>query len=122
MHPERDSDGVPHPIRYALLEHASDEANLWELPWSLSVSQVEVHPRRTMEEVRPWLVELLSDGHLGMWLESDGHVVALDLDEALAAIAEDENWDPKSAHGVYLLHTTESGDAEFRIERTAAGS
>jgi hypothetical protein len=113
---------VSHPIRYAILDHASDEANLWELPWSLSVSGVEVHPRRTMDEVRPWLVELLREGHVEMWLESDGNVVELDLDDALAATAQDDNWDPKSAHEVYLLHTTESGDAEFLLERKAAES
>ncbi len=44
---------MTNPIRYAILDDASDEANLWELPWNaINENGVEIHPRRTVEEVR----------------------------------------------------------------------
>jgi hypothetical protein len=108
---------VTDAIRYAILDHASDEAYLWELPWSLSTGGVEIHPRRTVEEVRAHLADLLREGHVEMVCDGDPQATQLSLDEALAAAADDANWDPASARAVYLVTTTPSGDTEYVAAR-----
>jgi hypothetical protein len=112
---------VTNPIRYAILDDASDEANLWELPWNaINENGVEIHPRRTVEEVRPWLIDLVRDGHVVIFRMDEPDAPNLELDEALAVIADEDNWDPARAQTVYGVITTESGDREHELERNAA--
>src|SRR3954451_6645140 len=108
---------MPNAIRYAILDHAGDDAMLWELPWPLSQSvggeTVELHPRWTVDEVRPVLVDLLREGHVELYRfgEADGPTLA--LEESIAAVASDANWDPAMAETAYCVITTESGDREY---------
>ena len=111
---------MPNAIRYAILDHAGDDANLWELPWSLSDhvggGTVEIHPPRTVDEVRPHLIDLVREGHVELYRMNDPRGPKLSLDEALAVVADDTNWYPPT-ETAYCVITTDSGDREYEIER-----
>jgi hypothetical protein len=112
------------PIRYALLDHASDDAALWELPLALHQTvdsgMMEIHPRRPVEQVMPHLLDLLREGHVEMYPYDDPDGPSLSLDDALAAASDPSNWDPAAAKLRCGVITTESGDDEYEAERNAA--
>jgi hypothetical protein len=78
---------MPRSIRYAILDMASEDTLLYHLPWALSVEGAELHPRRTVAEVKPHLVALLREGHVEMYRLDEGAQPFLTLDDALAAVA-----------------------------------
>jgi hypothetical protein len=114
---------VPTSDRYALLDHASDEAFLWDLTSALTSDGIEVHQRATIDQRRPHLEELLQAGHLQLIEVTDPQQRLLDLNEALQVIADDRHWiAPRKGEGatvIYAIVTTESGDREFRREYDA---
>jgi hypothetical protein len=121
---------MANPIRFALLDHATDEARLWELTYALSEGRggkvVEVHPKITIAEARPWLTELLSEGHVEVYEEhaSEGSQ-PLGLAAAFAVVNDDANWvPPESDDGrvTYSVLTTHTGDDEYTNERDACES
>jgi hypothetical protein len=115
---------MANPVRYAILDSATDSSPLWELPWPLSHATdegpVEIHPRRTMKEIRPVLVELLREGHVEIYPYREPEASALPLDDALAAISVDANWNPETTQEDYGVTLTESGERELRGEREEA--
>jgi hypothetical protein len=120
---------MPNRIRYAILDHAGDDAPLWELTWGLSVGEgrklVEVHPPMTVAEARPWLDELLRDGHVKMYdWDAPDDSQPLDLEAALSIINDDANWEPRESRDrvAYSVQTTESGEEEYKKEHAAHAS
>jgi hypothetical protein len=115
---------VSSPIRYAILDHASDDCPLWEISWGLQQSidghLVEIHPRLPVQEVMPHLLDLLREGHVEVYRYDEPQEPSLSLEHALAVTADAANWDPATAKPPYGVVTTESGDREFRIEYEAA--
>jgi hypothetical protein len=111
-------------IRYAVLDHAGDDAALWELPLALHQDVddrlIEAHPRRTVEQVMPHLLDLLREGHVEMYPYDDPNRTRLSLEVALAAASDPSNWDPAAAKLRCGVITTESGDDEYETERDAA--
>ena len=75
---------MPHPIRYAILDAATDQPALWHLTYAQHVviggDSVEVHPPRTVEEVRPHLADLLREGHIEVFPFRDPESPHLPLD------------------------------------------
>ena len=124
MTPERGGRRKPHPIRYAILDHASDEASLWELPWQLidhiDGRDVERHTPRTVTEVLPHLLDLIREGHVEIFRLADSQGPSLPLAEALAVASDEANWDPSTATDHYGVITTESGNRECETEHNAA--
>lgn len=111
-------------LRSCHADHASDDAMLWELPWSVSHvtdgHEVEIHPQRSVDEIRPQLLDLLRDGHVEIYPTGDPPGLRLSLDEALAVVADDRNWTPGTGHpAYYCVITTETGDREYEVERAA---
>ena len=86
------SETVATSHRWALLDHASDDAFLWEMTFGLRSNGVEVHQGATIEERRPHLEELLRAGHVELYEVTDPQYRSLDFDEALKVIADDRNW------------------------------
>jgi hypothetical protein len=115
---------MAHPIRYAVLDHASDDAALWELPLALHQSvdgrMKEVHHRREVQHVMPHLLDLLREGHVEMYQYDEPNGPTLALDDAIAFASDSSNWDPATATVRCGVITTESGDDEYEIERDAA--
>jgi hypothetical protein len=111
-------------MRYAILDHATDDAALWELAWSLSQfingRDVVIHPRRPVSEVLLHLLDLLREGHVEIYLDENPQEPSLPLEEALAVAADDANWDPASAKASYRVVATKSGDDEYENEYAAA--
>jgi hypothetical protein len=111
-------------VRYAVLDHASDDAPLWELPLAIHQAagdqMIEVHPRRTVEQVMPHLLDLLREGHVEMYPYDDPNGTCLSLEVALAAASDPSNWDPAAAKLRCGVITTQSGDDEYETERDAA--
>ncbi len=73
----------------------------------------EVHPERTIAELRPELSALLRDGYVE--LHSDAP--ALDVAAADAVVGDDTYWTVPSVSGretSYAVVLTESGDQEYR--------
>jgi hypothetical protein len=94
-----------------------------ECRWEDSV----VHPETSYEATRAVVEELTRAGHVEICaIRADRTDPTLDLDEALAAIADERNWQwpgPEGAETIYDLDITESGDAEYwRLRRAAESS
>lgn len=105
-----------NPIRYAILDHAAEDSNLWELPWPTVAGNVEIHRQRTVDEVRPWLVELIRSGHVEVYRLDDLNSPTLTERDALAVVNDDANWAPSTAEAAYGVSSTESGDRGYQIE------
>jgi hypothetical protein len=88
---------VSRTVRYGILHDAIDEAALYELTWRstshIGRQTIEHHPERTIDEVRPELVELLRQGFVEMYETTDPES-ALDLERALSVAADDASWAP----------------------------
>ena len=114
---------MTHPIRYAVLDHAADQAALWHLTDSVRTWRtdgvVEVRPPRTVDDIRPHLEDLLREGHVELFLFQEPESPALRLQEALAAVADDSNWDSETADTWYGVITTDSGVQRLRVEAQA---
>lgn len=108
-------------IHYGILDDASDDASapLWVLTWRSTTHvggrATEVHPERTIAELRPELRALLREGHVELYrLHSDSP--ALDVAAADAIVGDDAYWTVPSASGReanYAVMLTESGDGEY---------
>jgi hypothetical protein len=114
---------MPHPIRLAILDSAADEANLWEFAvadeYGHPGGEVEIHPRRTVEEVMPHLLDLLREGHVEIYHCDDPQGPTLSLEEAVTAASGEANWEPATAKAPYCLAITESGEREYAVEYEA---
>jgi hypothetical protein len=123
---------VDHAARYQLLDHATDDAPLWETRFGITTHAadgrvVEQHRERTPDELRPELQSLLRDGHVELYEMNDPEQQVLDLAGAFAVIADDLNWYSPIALGelegretIFALSLTESGGEQFRLERERA--
>jgi hypothetical protein len=115
---------VPDTVRLAILDDAFDEAPLWELQWGLEMitdgEKVQVHPLRSMDEMRPVLAELLREGHVELYRMDDPQGPTLSLDQALAAVAVDAHWQPGAIAEAYCVVITASGEDQYRVEHEAS--
>jgi hypothetical protein len=82
--------------------------------------EVQVHPSRSVAEVRPVLTELLRQGHVELYRMDDPQGPTLPLDEALAAVVDDSHWQPGAIEKAYCVVITESGEREYRVEYEAS--
>jgi hypothetical protein len=117
--------------RYAILDHAADEAALWDVPLGLSDhidgELVETHRPMTVEDLRPELEGLLRSGHVEVYEMSDPSNRLLSLADALVVIADDRNWfspltlrEDEGREIIYALVTTDAGDDELRSHISSA--
>ena len=112
---------VTDDIRYLVLDSAGDESMLWELTWGLRVidgdgNEVEVHARRSVDEVRPVLAELVSRGFVELYDFRDPPGPTLEREQAQAVIADDGYWIVQSESdkdAAYALTLTDAGEAEL---------
>ena len=123
---------MDHAARYQLLDHATDDAPLWETRMGITTHAtdervIERHQERTPDELRPELETLLRDGHVQLYEMTDPNQRVLNLTEALAVIADDHSWyspvaldEPEERETIYGLSLTESGGEQFRVERERA--
>jgi hypothetical protein len=111
---------VPGSLRYRILDYACEDSMLWSLPWPVSHAVgdelVEIHPQLTVDEVRPVLIDLLHEGHVELYRLGEERRPTLSREEALAAVADDTNWEPTKAETSYCVITTDSGDRELESE------
>lgn len=116
---------MPDATRYAILDHASGEAALWEITQGLTDirdgERKETHRAFALADVRPVLVELLREGHVELYDLLDPRGPMLTLDEALVVVADETNWSPSTATRQTHLVLTEAGTDELRREIAAAG-
>jgi hypothetical protein len=108
-------------IRYGILNDAIDASPLWELTWRSTIHHdhktTEVHPARTVDEVRPELLALLAERHVELYELDSSADSALDPAAASAAVADDANWIVPTESGrqvAYVVSLTDSGDDEYR--------
>ena len=85
------------PVRFAILDQANDEATPSGSFAALSESRVEIRPRRSVEDIRPCLAELLNQGHRRHFSDGRADAPDLALDEAIHVIADDDKWEPPRA-------------------------
>jgi len=115
---------VPDPIRYAILDHASEDSPIWELAWSLNQivggRTVELHPRLPVKDVQPHLLDLLRERHVEVYPLEDPSGPSLSLEDALVVASDEANWDAATAKTRYGVVLTESGEREYRAEYEAA--
>ena len=108
-------------IRYLVLDSAGDESMLWELTWGSRVidgdgNEVEVHARRSVDEVRPVLAELVSRGLVKLYDFRDPPGPTLEREQAEAVIADDGYWIVQSESNkdaAYALTLTDAGEEEL---------
>jgi hypothetical protein len=108
-------------IRYGILHDAVDASPLWELTWRSTIHEdrrtAEVHPQRTVDEVRPELITLLAEGHVELYELDSSADSALDAAAAGTVVADDGNWVVPVESGrqiAYVVALTDSGDNEYR--------
>lgn len=116
-------------IRYGILDDATDESWLWELTLRSTTHigrrTIENHPERTIDQVRPELVELLRQGFVELYEETGSSTSALDPSTAVAVVADDANWLTPAESGrdaFYSVVLREVGDEEFQREAAAQRS
>lgn len=87
--------------------------------------RIERHQERRAEELRPELEQLLRDGHVELYEETDPRHRVLSLDDALKVAADTRNWyspldlgELQKRPTTYALALTDSGGEEFRRERS----
>jgi hypothetical protein len=118
-------------VRYQLLDHATDEAPLWECGFPITehtaAGMRERHRSRSPEELQPELERLLRAEHVQLYEMTDPENRLLTLADALIVIADEINWHSPLALGhseprqvIYALVLTESGEQEFRREYSEA--
>ena len=124
---------VDHAARYQLLDHATNQAALWDARRRITTYALDgvIHLRhrdRTPEELRPELEALLRERHVELF-EADGHH-ALPLEVAISVIVDDANWyvpaslggDASGRPTIHELVLTASGEEEFTREYQRANS
>jgi hypothetical protein len=109
-------------VHFKVLDFASDESPLWELPWPLtdypdSGETIETHAAMPREDLVPVIEELVRGGFVEIYdFNSKGQPV-LSLEAALQAIRDEANWLVPSESGrkeYYALVLTDTGDEAFR--------
>ena len=114
-------------IRLKVLDLAAEGANaLFMLPGEWNWEDGVVHPGTSSEATRDVVETLTREGHIVIYAIRVGRDdPPLDVDAALAAVADDRNWHPPGQEGaevLYELAITESGEAEYwRLRNAAAG-
>jgi hypothetical protein len=115
---------VSDTVLLAILDSAFDEAPIWELLWEMTMvtdgKEIQVHPPRSVGEVRPVLIQLLREGHVELYRMDDPQAPALSFDQALAVLADDSHWQPGAMAEAYGVVSTESGEDRYRAEYEAS--
>jgi hypothetical protein len=113
--------GVSNVVRQLIFVTAADEPQLSKLPWCVQFADVaRQRPRDAplrIDELRPVLGALLREGHV-LLVDVAHPVFPLTLDDAVARIADDDNWTPRARSGgrsAYAVILTERGGAEYRL-------
>jgi len=112
---------VSDDIRYLVLDLAGDEAMLCELTLGTRAldwdgNEIEVHARRSPDEVRPVLSELVARGFVELYDFRDPPGPTLGPDAADAVIADDRCWiaqDESGEDAGYALTLTDAGEEEL---------
>ena len=117
--------GTPEQIRLKVLDLAAEGANeLFMLPPEQKWEDGVVHPQTSSEATRDVVETLTREGQIVIYAIRLGRDdPPLDVDAALAAVADDRNWHPPGPEGAEVLYEpaiTESGEAEYRRLRNAA--
>jgi hypothetical protein len=118
-------------VRYQLLDHATDEAPLWDCGFPITEHTAagtrERHRSRSPEELQPELERLLREEHVQLYEMTDPEHRLLTLTEALNVMADGVNWHSPLALGyseprevIYALVLTDSGEQEFQREYSEA--
>jgi hypothetical protein len=106
-------------VRFGILYEATDESLLWELPWRSTITldnrTTEIHPERSVSEIRPQFTALLEEGFVELY-EVAGSTSPLPLADALAVIADEECWRVPAESGrntAFFVALTQRGEAEY---------
>jgi hypothetical protein len=123
---------VDHGARYQLLDHATEDAPLWDTRHGITEhradgTQVKLHQERSPDQLRPELERLLRDGHVVLYEQTDPQQRVLDLGDAPDVIGDERNWftpmdlgEPDGRKTIYALSLTKTGGEEFLAGRDAS--
>jgi hypothetical protein len=93
-----------------------DEMNLWELPGrgiTVHSGGTGVSSDLSLEDVRTALAEAVGSGLLQLYDQEDPSYPVFGLAEALALIADDDEWDATTAHRRLCLTITPAGESAY---------
>jgi hypothetical protein len=117
---------------FKVLDFASDESPLWELPWPLtdypdSGETIETHAAMPRKDLVLVLEELVCGGFVEIYDFNSKRQPVLSPEAALQAVRDEANWLVPSESGRkehYALVLTETGNEAFRqaYEQRTPGS
>ena len=104
---------------HRILGAGHDEMSLWELPGrgiTFRSGGMSVSSDLTLEDVRGTLVEAIRGGLLQLYHQEDPSYPVFALDEALALIADEDEWNASTAHRRPLLMITPAGESAYHAD------